>query len=664
MANLLTFNASQAALIENAGSLTMAGALTVDSGLVSLNKANTIGSVALAGGVLAFGNGGALGAGSVTVSGGELLGTTSETLSNGLSFSGTSTTAAAHGTTLTETGFVNIAANATLNFGALGQDGVVLWTPGGYSITAPFTFHVVAGTLKAGSSLVAQMINFGAQPTTVDAGATLDLGGFGLSLTDLLGAGAVIDSGAAATLTLAAANFSGAISGPLSLVANGAVILSGANTYTGTTTINVGDGLQLGVGGATGSIGGGAIADGGALTIDRNNAITLANAISGAGVLHQIGTGVTSINTANTYTGGTTISAGTLAIGNGGALGTGTVTVSGGELLGTTSETLSNGLSFSGTSTTAAAHGTTLNETGFVSIAANSTLNFGSPGQDGVVLWTPGGYSITTPITFHVVAGTLKAGSSLVGSMINFGAQPTTVDAGATLDLGGFGLSLTNLLGGGTITNSGAAAPLTLAAANFSGAISGALSVTYTGNASLSGLENYSGGATIGGTATVANAGEYDIVANTNIAGTPVSSFINNGVFEKTGGGGVSDVTSNFVNNGELDVLSGKVVFSGGFTNTGVIHGLVTQSGGVTTISAQTPSDFNGDALSDILWQNTTGQGAIWEMNGPTRSPAAAPSSAPIPGQAGLRSEPATSTATATPTSCGRTQTARPRSGK
>ena len=116
--------------------------------------------------------------------------------------------------------------------------------------------------------------------------------------------------------------------------------------------------------------------------------------------------------------------------------------------------------------------------------------------------------------------------------------------------------------------------------------------------------------------ATVANTGAYDIVANASIAGAPVSSFINNGLFEKTGGGGVSDVTSNFVNNGELDVLSGKVVFSGGFANTGVIHGLVTQSGGVTTISAQTPSDFNGDALSDILWQNTSGQGAIWEMNG------------------------------------------------
>ena len=129
-ANLLTFNAPQAALIENAGSLTMAGALTVDSGLVSLNKANTIGSVALAGGVLAFGNGGALGAGQVSVSGGELLGTANETLANGISLSGTPTTAAAHGTALTETGFVNIAGNSTLNFGALGQDGVVIWNSG------------------------------------------------------------------------------------------------------------------------------------------------------------------------------------------------------------------------------------------------------------------------------------------------------------------------------------------------------------------------------------------------------------------------------------------------------------------------------------------------------------------------------------------------------
>ena len=61
--------------------------------------------------------------------------------------------------------------------------------------------------------------------------------------------------------------------------------------------------------------------DGGTFSIFRDNAITLTNAISGGGVLRQFGTGVTSINTANTYTGGTMLSAGTLAIGNGARVG-------------------------------------------------------------------------------------------------------------------------------------------------------------------------------------------------------------------------------------------------------------------------------------------------------------------------------------------------------
>ena len=82
--------------------------------------------------------------------------------------------------------------------------------------------------------------------------------------------------------------------------------------------------------------------------------MTLTNAVSGAGALHQIGTGVTSINTANTYTGGTTFAAGTLAIGNGGALGTGALTFASGELLATATATVANGinLSTSGSTTT------------------------------------------------------------------------------------------------------------------------------------------------------------------------------------------------------------------------------------------------------------------------------------------------------------------------
>ncbi len=361
-ASSLTLNASQASLFENAGSLTMGGALTIDSGFASLNKANTIGSIAIAGGTLAFGNAGALGAGAVSLSGGELLATASETLTNELEFSGSATIAAAHGTTLNENASgVDVAGNSTLNFGALGEDGTILWHSNGGGISSPFpVINVQAGTLKGADSGFGSFLE--GSPVMVAAGATLDLAGNSAEFTNLSGGGAVIDSGAADILTLADADFSGVIAGPQSVVANGTVILSGNNTYTGTTTIGSGVGFELGLGGTTGSIGGGAIVDGGTLYIFRDNALTLTNAISGAGALRQVGSGVTSINAANTYTGGTILSAGTLAIGDAGALGTGAVTLSGGELLATANETLTNALLFSGSSTIAAAHGTTLNE--------------------------------------------------------------------------------------------------------------------------------------------------------------------------------------------------------------------------------------------------------------------------------------------------------------
>ena len=212
----------------------------------------------------------------------------------------------------------------------------------------------------------------GVKQTTVAAGATIDVAGFDTTIADLLGSGVVTTSGAPATLTLAGANFSGVISGALSLVANGAIILTGADTYTGTTTIQAGDSLQLGLGGATGSLAGGDISDAGTLATDGSGDLTLTNAVSGAGALHQIGTGVTSINTVNTYTGGTTLAAGTLAIGNGGALGTGALTVTNGELLGTASETLANALTFStfgDSATFAAAPSTTLTLTGALTLA-------------------------------------------------------------------------------------------------------------------------------------------------------------------------------------------------------------------------------------------------------------------------------------------------------
>ena len=312
--------------------------------------------------------------------------------------------------------------------------------------------------------------------------------------------------------------------------------------------------------------------------------MTLANAISGSGNLEQFGDGVTSINAANTYTGGTTILAGTLAIGKAGALGAGTVSLSGGELLATANETLTNALSLSGTSTIAAAHGKTLSvDESTLTIAAHSTLNIGSVGEDGTVLWhtSNNGSSITSPfLGVHVQAGTLKDGDGELSFLLNNNAQ-TTIDKGASIDVAGFDTDIVDLVGAGAVIDSGAAATLTLDAADFSGTISGALKLFFNGDATLSGLEDYTGGATIEGAFTVTNAGTYDLAANTNMTGAAGSSFVNNSVFEKTGGGS-NDVTSNFVNNGTLNVLSGSVQFTDGFTNHGVIHGRVTQGNGVT----------------------------------------------------------------------------------
>jgi hypothetical protein len=66
----------------------------------------------------------------------------------------------------------------------------------------------------------------------------------------------------------------------------------------------------------------------------------------------------------------------------------------------------------------------------------------------------------------------------------------------------------------------------------------------------------------------------------------------------------------------ELNNCSAPVsgVASDTFTNVGT-H--VNPAGCVVSLSEETAtSDFDGDGYSDILWQNTSGEVAIWEMNG------------------------------------------------
>lgn len=185
-----------------------------------------------------------------------------------------------------------------------------------------------AGTLQAGAAAGGRAFGTLSAVTLADvAGATLNLDSFDQTIGSLSGGGAtggnvVLGSG---TLTMGGSDtsttFGGAISGTGALVKIGAgtQTLTGANGYTGGTTISAGT-LQIGDGGTTGSIVGD-VANDSILAFNRSDAHIFDGQISGSGGIRQTGTGVTALTGANSYTGGTTITHGTLQIGNGGTTG-------------------------------------------------------------------------------------------------------------------------------------------------------------------------------------------------------------------------------------------------------------------------------------------------------------------------------------------------------
>lgn len=98
-------------------------------------------------------------------------------------------------------------------------------------------------------------------------------------------------------------------------------ILSGTNTYTGTTTISSGT-LQIGNGSTTGIISNSSnVANSDELIVNRSNDWTYSGVISGTGTLEKTGAGAYTLTGTNTYTGETTITNGNLQIGDNGTTG-------------------------------------------------------------------------------------------------------------------------------------------------------------------------------------------------------------------------------------------------------------------------------------------------------------------------------------------------------
>ncbi|MCB1209999.1 MAG: autotransporter-associated beta strand repeat-containing protein, partial [Verrucomicrobiales bacterium] len=154
--------------------------------------------------------------------------------------------------------------------------------------------------------------------------------------------------------------------------------------------------------------------------VDANTA-TLSGVISGSGAgLVKTGSGVLRLTQANTFDGGTTISSGTVAIGDNGALGTGPITMSGGALQADgAARTLANDFSFTSSSTLTGSNPATLTLTGVIS--GSGTVN--KTGSAVVELAGNNLYTGTTSVTNGILRllsntalGTTGGGTSVSGA--------------------------------------------------------------------------------------------------------------------------------------------------------------------------------------------------------------------------------------------------------
>ena len=155
-------------------------------------------------------------------------------------------------------------------------------------------------------------------------GGTLTVGGGGLSFgnggaTGTAGATRIVTSASTANVTFNSITnntYSGIMSGTGGLIklATNTLTITGANTYSGGTTINAGA-LQLGDGGALGS---GAVSNAAVLAVTNSGALTLGNSITGVGSLTKSGAGTVTLSGINTYSGPTTVNGGALMGGTGG----------------------------------------------------------------------------------------------------------------------------------------------------------------------------------------------------------------------------------------------------------------------------------------------------------------------------------------------------------
>ncbi|EDJ1751234.1 fibronectin-binding autotransporter adhesin ShdA [Salmonella enterica] len=399
---------------------------------------------------------------------------------------------------------------------------------GDVTIAESATLALSQGTLDNNVTGEGQIVKSGSDELIVtgdnnySGGTTISGGTLTADHADSLGSGDIDNSG---VLKVGEGELENTLSGTGSLVKTGTgeLTLNGDNDYSGGTTID--DGVLIADN--ADSLGSGDIDNSGVLQVGEGE---LKNTLSGTGSLVKIGTGELTLNGDNDYSGGTTISDGTLIANHADSLGTGAIDNSGvlqvgeGELkntlsgtgslvkIGTGELTLNGDNDYSG--------GTTIDDGTLIAASVNA-LGSGDIDNSGVL---------------QVGEGELKNTLFGSGSLVKTGTGELTLSGdntysgGTTISGGTLIAASVNALGSGDIDNSGV---LKVGEGELKNTLSGSGSLvkTGTGELTLSGDNNtYSGDTTIAdGTLIAAN---VNALGSGNIDNSSTLMLDANGAFK------------------------------------------------------------------------------------------------------------------------------------
>jgi autotransporter-associated beta strand protein len=311
-----------------------------------------------------------------------------------------------------------ITSNIVLNFGGSGTASYTSTNDiGNFRLARIVLNSTSTGTNTiTGGTLIWGRNSDGTDSVLVPAIEQLNSGAFNINSTMQIPIGLTIRGSGSGTVTIGG-NISGA--GGLTKQGSFTAILTGTNTFTGNITVSGGT-LQ----GNTASLPTN-ILNNASVVFNQTAAGTYSATISGTGTVTKTGSGTLTFTSANTYSGSTTVAAGTLLVNNTSGSGTGTGTV-----------TVQSGASLGGTGSIAGL--TTVNSGGFIRPGTSPgqlTFNGGLNMSAGTYIWELAALSETGPGTnfdqIVVTGGSLTLGGTSAVTL-DFNSLPLALQPSAS----------------------------------------------------------------------------------------------------------------------------------------------------------------------------------------------------------------------------------------